>query len=294
MPLSVLPSSIFLLSPADVKLGRLTTNLDHPQQGYFEPPTAAKCITTGYKFAGHHTHGNGKSFRSTLTRLISANLYIVSESSLQILPCHGTSYMLDNSDAWFDEALALEPTKNWIERRVRNGDDIYMIVGMRALTNPHIAAASARTHEAGGGGTMPLGLSMIGGGAPGSGLADPAIHGGHQVLDNTNSELIVPGERLYSLQYRRVKYTLFSRRAADTPRLGDSRHWLCFEDNSRGAVGDSSGDEDDDEDDDEEQDARQDDYVNTITVSLEEVDNIGEEWSAENIEDDLVYFQPRS
>lgn len=278
MPLLIIPAAFFH-SPDNIRLGRFVTRMDRPFETKHDPPIVAgpKYIATDFSTAGHSQNGNQTGFAAAVASLISTNISSGSESTIEIAPSRGTNYALEDSDAWFDQAISMEETKRWVEKIIGNDDKIYVIVGMQTLIDPHIFMTSTQNRQAGGGFKVPLGLSLISGGAlsPVAGLVDSSIRGDHQAMDNNRQEFLVPGERLYSLEYRKVEFRWIFGRSVDRSRLGEPRYWSCLEGTKRGV------DEDDSEGEDEKEDIK--DSEDAIEVFFETVDSIDENWHQDNI-----------
>ncbi|CAM1503457.1 Fc.00g082330.m01.CDS01 [Cosmosporella sp. VM-42] len=249
MVATVVPSSFFLPLES-VRLGRLIKNINHPHEGYHEPPTGdvPKAIMTPFSFSSLNQQNSKTQFGSALTSLISAGFSKRLQSQIHLAPARGNNYRLDNSDAWFDKAVSLPDTRKWIEKAALRGHKIYIIVGIQTSIDTRIVQRSAREQQARGQVTVPASLSLTAAAAvmPFAELVDPAIHGEHQNAESDQRWLLAPGEQVCSLQYREVKTRWLSSRLIEPPQLSKTRQWSCMEGDKRDTYEDSSDEEDED------------------------------------------------
>ncbi|PNP58759.1 hypothetical protein FNYG_15037 [Fusarium nygamai] len=276
MVATVVPSSFFLPLES-VRLGRLIKNINHPHEGYYEPPTGdvPKAIVTPFSFSSLSQQNNKTQFGSALTSLISAGFSKRLQSQIQLVPASASNYCLDNSDEWFDKAVSLPDTRKWIENAALRGHKIYIIVGIQTFIDTRIVQKSARGQQAGGQVTVPVSLSLTAAAAvmPFADLVDPAIHGEHQNAKSDQLWLLAPGEQVCSLQYREVKTRWLSSRLIEPLQLSKTRQWSCMEGDKRDTY----------EDSDEEED--------TMEVDLEDVEEFNGEWDAEDFVEGTIYLQ---
>ncbi|KAH7114711.1 hypothetical protein B0J13DRAFT_572942 [Dactylonectria estremocensis] len=277
MVATVIPSSFFLPLES-VRLGRFIKNIDHPHEGYHEPPNVdvPKAIMTQFSFSSQVQQNRKMQFGSALTSLISAGFSKRLQSQIHLAPARGSNYSLDNSDAWFDRVVGIPDTRKWIEKAALRGDKIYIIVGIQTFTDTRIVQKSARGQQAGGQVNVPVSLSLAAATAvmPFAELVDPAVHGEHQNIESDQLWLVAPGEQVCSLQYREVKTRWLSSRLIEPLQLSKTRQWSCMEGDRRDAYEDS-----DEEDED------------TIEVDLGDVEEFNGEWDVEDFAGGTIYLQ---
>ncbi|RKK79378.1 hypothetical protein BFJ68_g16814 [Fusarium oxysporum] len=278
MVATVVPSSFFL-SLESVRLGRLIKNINHPHEGYYEPPTGdvPKAIVTPFSFSSLNQQNNRTQFGSALTSLISAGFSKRLQSQIQLVPASASNYCLDNSDEWFDKAVGLPDTRKWIENAALRGHKIYIIVGIQTFTDTRIVQKSARGQQARGQVTVPVSLSLTAASAvmPFAELVDPTIHGEHQNAESDQLWLLAPGEQVCSLQYREVKTRWLSSRLIEPLQLSKTRQWSCMEGDKRDTYEDDSDEEEED----------------TMEVALGDVEEFSGEWDAEDFVEGTIYLQ---
>jgi hypothetical protein len=180
MPLAVIPNSLFL--PLEIlRLGRFVTSIDQPLEGYHQPAfaTPPTKIVSELDYAEHDQQSSRANFGASVTSLFSAAFSKRAASQVRVEPRCFKAYSLDNSEAHFDEAIALPKTKRWIENAAIRGRKIYMIVGFCTMTDTRFVQASGREQGTQGQATAPVTFSLAAAGAvvPFAGLLDPSVHG---------------------------------------------------------------------------------------------------------------------
>ena len=277
MPLAVIPSSLLL--PLEVlRLGRLVTSIDQPLEGYHQPPfdTPPTEIVSELDYAEHDQKSSRANFGASMTSLFSATFSRRAASQVRVEPRCFKAYALDNSEAHFDEAIALPETQKWIENAAIRGRTIYMIVGFYTMTDTRFIQISAREQGIQGQATAPVSLSLAAAGAvvPFAGLVDPSVRGGFGSFAGNKTRIFAPGEQICIIKYREVKYKWLSSRSLENSRLSKTRQWCCMEGDRR----DAYEDEDDDDED-------------AIEVDIKDAENLGDGWTAAESEEGLIYVR---
>ncbi|KAL6902610.1 hypothetical protein GGI43DRAFT_382790 [Trichoderma evansii] len=239
-----------LPSLEDIKLGRFITNIERPQEGYHEPSMPNDPDSTVKEFSiSEQNQSEGKASPGAyITRLISIKYSGFTNLKIQIDEANGNEYSLDNSTAWFDKAIGLLETKSWIERAALRREKMYMVVGLRTLTNPRITITSTQEQKVMSGLKIAEIFSFIVSGVatPANTSAPNTAHGRNQTSSSAQMCFQAPGERVCSLFYRKIKYGWLSSRKIDDLKLSKTRVWSCIEGDRRDAY------ETDDEDEEEE------------------------------------------
>ncbi|KAI5460956.1 hypothetical protein BGZ63DRAFT_473217 [Mariannaea sp. PMI_226] len=269
MATTVIPAPLFLPLKS-VRLGRFINNISYPHESYYEPPTidVPEAIVAQFSLSTLNQESHKTQFGSALTALLSTGFSKRLRSEIHLAPSSGSSYSLDNSDAWFDKAVSLPATRKWIERAALRGDKIYIIVGIQTLTDTRIVQKSTQGKQAGGQVSLPVSLSLTAATAimPFAGLVDPA---------SDQLCLLAPGEQVCSLQYRKVKTRWLSSRLMEPLQLSKTRRWSCMEGDKRNMYEDDSDEDDED----------------TIEVDLGNVEDLKRNWDAEDFKEGTIYLQ---
>ncbi|KAI8710441.1 hypothetical protein NCS52_01574300 [Fusarium sp. LHS14.1] len=158
----------FFLPQDSIKLGRFVTRIDHPHQNHHDPPSTGQprvLISLLDSYTGDHETASRSAFTTSITSLLSAGFSKRAKTKICVATDRVKTYTLDNSDSWFDEAIGLAATRCWIERALDRGEDIYMIVGYRTVTDASVSQASILGSSAEGQTTVPATLSLAAAGA---------------------------------------------------------------------------------------------------------------------------------
>jgi hypothetical protein len=267
-----------LLPFESVRLGRFVKSIDEPLEGYHKPASAKAptSIMNEFNYTEHNQQGSSASFGSSLTALFSTAFSKRSGSEVRVEPRCCKAYALDNSDAWFDEAISREETKKWIERAAIRGSKIYMVVGIYTLTDTRFSRIYTGEQETQGQGTAPISLSLAAAGivVPLAGLIDPSVQGTYSSSASNDTRIFAPREQICTVKYRKLKHKWLSSRVGENSKLSKTRQWSCIDGGRR----DAYEDEDEDEED-------------MIEVDFEDAEKLGDERTAAESEEGVIYIR---
>lgn len=216
-----------LLSLGSIELGRFVLNPKSPLQEFHDPlpdrPTASDCNTSSQDDV-EQTETFAK--RSRLNSYLSNLLYISrerrSENLTTIRSPLATTHELRNSSAWFEEACGNTETREWIGDAVKDDSDIYLVVGYLVVQDADISTWSMSDVE----GkmtaqcpTIPLHTETIA-----TGLTPGLLSSS----GTTNNHLLVfkaPGDQIYAVQYRKLKFNWFFSRTESSAFLEKKSRW---------------------------------------------------------------------
>jgi hypothetical protein len=260
------------LAHASIKLGRFVTNIDHPNLRHHDPPCTEppkQVVSPRDCYIGLDQKSTGVSIGSALTSFISASISKRAKTQVRFIAEKITTYTLDNSDEWFENAVRIPTTRTWIERAIDKGDDIYMIVGFHVIANARIIQGVVRGKDLEGRINLPV--SAMTGVVPISSIIDPSIRGDQHKLDSSQSHFIASGEQVCAFQYRKLRHRWLSSRTVDTSELSKVPRWSSVE---RGR--------DDEEGEDD-----------IIEVELTAVDDLDGEWDRQEVsEGEYLVIRP--
>lgn len=263
------PKSIFLRMPLSldsIKLGRLVLNTRDPQQEYQDPPAADPpkiTICQLQDFEQIRSSARASKFRSRLAGLLSQTFENRNEDLLDFSAAESSTYLLNNTNAWFKRACGAAETREWLEQAIEGGSNIYLVVGYHTLVDARFTqrADSTMTRLAEGGVQASVG-------PPGTAVVDlsSTVGGGREVGKNYKRSFGSIGEQIYAVQYRKLKFKWFSSRSIQSSFLEPNNRWkICSE---------VRGDEEDDEDD-----------VVEVEISEDGADDEDDESDSEDEED---------
>lgn len=252
---NIIPAQFFL--PINlVKLGRLITDIEYPHQCYYDPPAESPDPAhLSVNFTSQHGTSVDTAIAASLASLISVGLSTRARLNVDVTPAQCKAYYLPNSDDWFDNAVSNKNAKSWIERAARRGDNIYLIVGFKTLTDARLIQPPVGGRQAGA--SMFVSISSI---APLVKVVKHPANENHEQPDGVQSHFVAQGELVCALEYRKVRPRWFPSKSLD---LSKTRQWPRVIGVRYGIDADGDGEE-------ENEDA--------IEVGLEEVDKLDGDW----------------
>jgi hypothetical protein len=217
------PTALTLLHSAfltmtGVNLGRLVTDATNPGQDFW--PESGSPFTREEDFEEipfdnfYRVLEKGKhaGFRGKLTAFLPGDITSETAHYNELVASASKVYKLLQPRTYFQRICKDDATRKWIEAALKDCP-IFLVVGLVTVTQA--AVAQARHDAIQRRGAIELPVSVM---TP-SGAVMPAIAGdglnigvesttGHQT--DSFSSLVAPGERVIGVQYRKVKFRLFS------------------------------------------------------------------------------------
>ena len=233
MPRSILLPQFFLPLSA-VSLGRFVTSLDDPHQDYHNPicnasPEVTEKVQTQYDSI--HYSFNHQKVASQLTTFLSSSFSKRLKALIRISADQAKTYYLNNAGQWFRHAVQSQETREWIERTIDEGEDIYVVVAYHTLSNARIMEQLREQSAAGGNLVIPLSIALIASGVvvPFSNAADPGLGGFRGRIEDEQRQFIAPGEQIYAVQYRKVRCRWFVGNKVDEMTLAKKTWWERYD-----------------------------------------------------------------
>ncbi|KAF2403024.1 hypothetical protein EJ06DRAFT_527996 [Trichodelitschia bisporula] len=233
MPVSFLLPQ-FLLPLSSVQLGRFVISTAEPHQDFHDSISVigdglAEKIQSQYEgFRGSTTD---ESFAAKLTSFLSASFSKRTKSSLRITSTQVRTYYLKNATEWFRGALQHTATRMWFERKMDEGEDIFMVVGYHTVLDARIIEQAGEQRAAGGSVVLPVSAALmaVGIAIPLGGLIDPGVAAARGRMENELGQFIAQGEQICAVQYRKVQPRWFSRSKIDKIMLSKDPWWERFD-----------------------------------------------------------------
>lgn len=237
--------------PQSLRLGCLIVNTEDIHQDIHDPfqdrPTAAE-ISVNEHGSFHETRTLSKSskFRTFLSDVLSISRERQSEGASSVTAPQLTTHKLRNYSTWFQDACGTPETRTWLERAVNNRNDVYLLVGFFILSDAKLTKVDTSA-TAGATGTgvplLPAGLAFLNtmiSLTTGVRCTRDVSYGRISLLD-------APGEQIFGVWYRKVKFKWSFSRQAGAPSLGEKTCWKPFWEWRAGA--DDSEDSEEEEED---------------------------------------------
>jgi hypothetical protein len=188
------------------------------------------------------------------------------------------THQLKNSEDVFQSICKLSSARRWLERALRRRQPVYLVVGIKTLTDAHIKHGKSRAIEAEATIQVPTTLAAAAGGVmlPLGDSLDVGAGLSRQKRDDEKISFVAPGEHIFAVQYRKVKLARFSGRDIDKASLELGNTWKMY-------VGARGGKEEAGEF----IDAAADDYVSKTDIQ-------GVALESFVVEGEELYYSPRS
>jgi hypothetical protein len=235
----------------DVSLGSLVPSIDRPHQDTIGPARRLRYLTD-YKWRGQSNlnlvqrEQSQRSISAKLARFLgfglAGNIGDAQSNQIQLRSREGRMYELVQPKQLFLKLVARPDTREWLENAWDASEDVHYVVGYLTLFDAtEVDAHSAISTIQGGVDrhTEPQiirgpnqGLSVSRGAAAGISASD-TVHS----YEQGSSE--APGERIYAICFRKVRFDWFSSRVERTGKLEKDNCWIVT--SMRGSDGDSDG-----------------------------------------------------
>lgn len=200
-----------LLSLGSVQLGRFVLNPKSPLQGFYDPlpdrPTASDYNTCSQSDVTQtETFAKLSKLNPYLSGLLSISCKRQSKNLTTIRSPLATTYELRNSSIWFEEACGKTETREWIGEAVNDDRDIYLVVGYLVVQDADISTWRMSDLEE----TITAQCPTIPlhNGAIATGLT-PGLLGFSGTAHTLLLVFKAPGDQIYAVQYRKLKFKWF-------------------------------------------------------------------------------------
>jgi hypothetical protein len=246
--LTVLHSAFLTLT--SVALGRLVTDPTNPSQDFW-PETSSPMDPTQIDqrdfTAYHDTMTNEKSdeLKAKLTKFVTGDISREKSSTNDISTSTSYVYSLFQPRATFTKLCGDSATKQWIESTLKDCP-IFLVVGLVTVLDAAAKRDSSNARTIAGSTTVPVGEIVTGGAsavlpaALGGDTLDVGVSASFGHKDSSSSSFIAPGERVIGVQYRKIKFRLFSSRSAESAFLENNpNRWKMFMGGDRAGSDDS-------------------------------------------------------
>lgn len=223
-----------------VQLGNFVLDIANPDQDFHLPSIDGyeKDISSirSDSFENSTSETKSSSFEVLISKLLGS-AYDTSENEAQgIIADATTTHTLRNSGDWFRATCKSNAARDWLSEAVRSGQDAYLVVGMKTLTNAQITVKKTKTKKANTWFHIPLAQFIDWTNMLGTLVCNCKWKGDTK---NLTSSISIPGEQIYAVQYRRVRFSRFSNQNVEKARLESGTRWEVYV-GGRGNEGESS------------------------------------------------------
>ena len=230
-----------------VNLGRLVTSALEPGQDYWPKESIVESGEVETRSISDF-HSLGQSERKAevnarVTKFLLATRDANSNDFVKVESQQVTQHWLKNQTSYLERLCIDDATKQWLEK-MQKRYPIFLVVGLITIKNAKATIKAQSASISRGGATIPVG--------------DLVSHGGTIILPIVSDSLdvsaevsvgnkmtaessgLVMGEMVIGVQYRKLRFSIFSSRKADSAYLENKKtQWILFEGSARAGVGDS-------------------------------------------------------
>lgn len=202
---------------SSLRFGSLTTNPAYPHQGYFDPSLTPShpelTVKSGELKNFEEVRGSlhyGK-LQAIFTQLATLSLSSGATEQAKLSVSLIKSYGVDNSDAWFDTICGITETRQWMEKEIMKGKNIYLVVGCMTFNDTQVHHTGKEQKQ-----------MSVTAADPNSGMGAGAIL---EYGRDGQRHYEAPGERILAVQYRKVKFNFFATKDVDGAFLEPNNRW---------------------------------------------------------------------
>lgn len=220
-----------LLPSGSVRLGRLVLNTRSPHQDYLDPldddgrPSSKESLLNIHtNFEETRNSSKSSKLRSYFSDILSVSYNSQGSKVASLTAPQVTTHDLQNSGAWFQSACARAETRTWLEGAIDSGKTVYLVVGFRTLRDAKLTQSTSWDEKHGARVQAPA--ALLTGVVP---VVDvmPGVDAGQGTHRTQSSVFSAPGEQVFAVQYRKVKFQWMSSRTIKNIVLDDTR-WKAY------------------------------------------------------------------
>jgi|SRR5579859_1176834 len=220
-------------APNAVALGRLVLDISAPWQDFcpfsLELSPEVDVMVTRFLPVDEvfERTANTKFHRNIINSLVGRRERL----SGSVHSPQGSRFCLINSGHHFEKMCRDMNVRRWFEDVITRGFDVYMVVGMITLRDATITHTIETRSVVRGIAQAPVteisspGLTGLRAVAVGT-LLDSGMGIGHAAKRTIGARYFAPGERVMAVQYRKTRFSWFSRRSLDKAYLEKGNRWI--------------------------------------------------------------------
>lgn len=217
-----------------IELGRLVLDPKYPNQDFCQPSLESDAATQRFE-----------NFQETLERSRNTRLEIKLLSLLSLTPSAPRKssttissrlcviHQLREPNAYFTAACSEKSVRSWLEEGSRSlYDNVYLVCGFKTLTDAEVAVSRSNGAEVEVSAGVSASLITAAAGVPLPTLTDSGLDvsvGFSSANERSGSSgYTATGEHVYAVQYRKIKFSMFSSRKAEKAYLERGNRWKSF------------------------------------------------------------------
>lgn len=224
-----------LLPGKAVELGRLVLSPEYPEQDYFqptEPSVGPQDILTQSLDHFEQTLGqaNESGLKAYISKLLSGGHKAQSKSKMHIVSATCTTRQLQNSGLYLDQLCASRPGQFWLERAIRRDQDVFLVTGIKTVLDASIQDETCGGSDLDAKVRAPISDAATAGGVPIpiDGMLDVGVEAEWATTQASNTSFTAPGEQIFAVQYRKLRFARFSSCKVEDARLEKGDAWRMY------------------------------------------------------------------
>ncbi|KAL1871896.1 hypothetical protein Daus18300_004530 [Diaporthe australafricana] len=220
-----------LLKADAIGLGRIVLSVQYPEQDFHEPETPIPSDEIScnnledFSYTVERTRGSG--FQLYLSKLLTGARNRERGVNIDISSSLCVTRQLKNSGLVFERVCNSQSARKWMERAFRRRQDVYMVTGTRALLDASVGTQKSTNTELSGGFAIPTAQVAAAAGYtfPIGESLDVGLDSSKAKGDSERTSFTAKGEYVFAIEYRKVRFDMFSKRSVDNAYLAIGVHW---------------------------------------------------------------------
>lgn len=217
-----------------IELGRLVLDPKYPNQDFCQPSLPSDVATQRFEnFQETLERSRNTRLEIKLLSLLSLTPSAPRKSSTTITSRLCVIHQLREPNAYFSRACGEESVRSWLEEGSRSlYDNVYLVCGFKTLTDAEVAVSRSSGAEVEVSAGVSASLITAAAGVPVPILTDSGLDvsvGFSSANERSGSSgYTATGEHVYAVQYRKIKFSMFSSRKAEKAYLERGNRWKSF------------------------------------------------------------------
>ncbi|KAK7532166.1 uncharacterized protein J3D65DRAFT_670793 [Phyllosticta citribraziliensis] len=224
------------LLPAEaVELGRLVIHLEYPEQEFFQSEDASlspagiltQRLDNFQQTLEQSTHSGVESY---LSNLLSGarNKQRASRINLSSAAC--ITRQLQNSSQYLERLCATRLGQFWLERAIRTSQDVFLVTGIKTVFDASVENEASHSSGLEAKVQAPLTMAATATGVPVpiDGMLDIGARANRSKMQSNSTSFTAPGEQIFAVQYRKLRFARFSTRKVENARLEGGNRWKMY------------------------------------------------------------------
>lgn len=170
------------------------------------------------------------SLHAVLTSLVSGTAGRRANAHVEVSAPTCMTHTLTHSSQFFERACEAPRVRRWLERALRRRQSVFLVTGIKTVTDANVAVELTKGKEAGGEVRVPVDVAATGGvpAVLAGGVMDVGAGGSASRQATEKTGFDAPGEQTFAVQYRKVKFRLFQSRRVENGFLEEGARWQMY------------------------------------------------------------------